>query len=871
MIPQQIPVKNHYGNNSATVFDFDFYIENETQITVTHTDLNGIQTVLEYGVDYILNSNSLKNQNGGSIIFPIDGSKFKTLAWDRSTDKKELLSIALTLKISQEAEYTTSGDLDKSNLEYSFDYLTRLIQILARKMERAVLVNEGEGTTPAELLTSIKTSEINSRNSSIESNDFATSARNSADEILNNDDFKKVSNVLNSENNYIEHVSQNLEMIENATEYINIIDEKMNTTNSYMQQAKTSVIQAQDCVTQTQNNVVQAQNKVVEATEQANLARQYAQTTFGKTYVNHIELAVSNMYETGNVLTDTKGFEQLKQMKRSTFDLNKFEVVGTPSLTDDGVASGFSVSNYLKSILVDFTKPFKIKFRSNLTDTTTVNQGTILALTGYSDYNNVIKTYTTPAGNSRYLVGFTKNGTAHNTQTIFDINKYYDFIFVWTGQTYYLYTKEMNESIFIKCLEFNDNTPITFSNVVTNQDVLAIGTRIYQQHFLGQIDLKHFSIIVDGVEVFNGNKTGVDQITETLEIPYTLSKTGSKIVDAIYRDRVHDMYEQFGQANYYTLLDGEKYNVSVVGNPTLENGVASGFSITNYLIANGTSQIDFAKPFEYYTTAQFKGTVQHLLLVTGSTNSIGFRTTSLSNNNYKMELWLDNAKVGDLTNYVLQQNVTYDYKFTFDGNQTYKCYYKLQNESNYMEGLTVTSTKKIIPTGDLHIFGVTNVDAIIDLSKTKFISDGKEVFRAYEKDNFTLPKGEIYGMKADKSELDGQWVKKNITVADSVAFKGYGETYSLSDYLPNDNNIYEVYGYGIVTTGNVSGNSSSLLVESPICDTFGVCRAITRTANTANASGMFIIPVDSSRQIKMASTSTTGTYQIFLRGYRRIK
>ena len=85
MIPQQIPVKNHYGNNLATVFDFDFYIENESQITVTHTDLYGVQTVLEYGVDYILNSNSLKNQNGGSIIFPIDGSKFKTLAWDIMT------------------------------------------------------------------------------------------------------------------------------------------------------------------------------------------------------------------------------------------------------------------------------------------------------------------------------------------------------------------------------------------------------------------------------------------------------------------------------------------------------------------------------------------------------------------------------------------------------------------------------------------------------------------------------------------------------------------------------------------------------------------------------------------------------------------
>ena len=66
------------------------------------------------------------------------------------------------------------------------------------------------------------------------------------------------------------------------------------------------------------------------------------------------------------------------------------------------------------------------------------------------------------------------------------------------------------------------------------------------------IDLKHFSITVDGKEVFSGNKTGLDVIND-IEIPYTLSKTGSKIVDAIYRDRVIDLYEQEGQAGYFTI------------------------------------------------------------------------------------------------------------------------------------------------------------------------------------------------------------------------------------------------------------------------------------------------------------------------------
>lgn len=61
----------------------------------------------------------------------------------------------------------------------------------------------------------------------------------------------------------------------------------------------------------------------------------------------------------------------------------------------------------------------------------------------------------------------------------------------------------------------------------------------------GSIDLNSFKIYVDGNLVWQ----------PMLKIPYTESKTGSKIVDSIYRDRVTDMYEQFGYAPYYTLSD----------------------------------------------------------------------------------------------------------------------------------------------------------------------------------------------------------------------------------------------------------------------------------------------------------------------------
>ena len=54
----------------------------------------------------------------------------------------------------------------------------------------------------------------------------------------------------------------------------------------------------------------------------------------------------------------------------------------------------------------------------------------------------------------------------------------------------------------------------------------------------------------------SGNKTGIDTVKiggETVEIPYTLSKTGSKIVDVAYRNKVQALYNQEGKADYYTI------------------------------------------------------------------------------------------------------------------------------------------------------------------------------------------------------------------------------------------------------------------------------------------------------------------------------
>ena len=176
-VSQQIPVSNCWGNNSAREFPFNFFIEKESELLVEHTNLNGVKSILENGVDYSIHE--VGNKEGSYITFPLADSRYNTLAWDTSSDKKELLTISLNLPIEQSAEFENSGDLSKKNLELSFDYAIRLIQILSRTISKAVKVKEGDEATPDQLIESLN----DSKRVATEAANLATSK---AEESLNN-------------------------------------------------------------------------------------------------------------------------------------------------------------------------------------------------------------------------------------------------------------------------------------------------------------------------------------------------------------------------------------------------------------------------------------------------------------------------------------------------------------------------------------------------------------------------------------------------------------------------------------------------------------------------------------------------------------
>lgn len=204
-IPETEPVKNHYGNNSATSFDFDFYIEKSSQLKVQHTDLNGALTTLKENVDYSIHE--IGNENGSYITFPISGSTYDILKWDTVNDKKELLTISLNIPLKQEFEFDISGDLDKHQLEKAFDYQMRVDQILNRKINRAVLVPEGSELTPTELIETLQNSKAEAVQAASDAAMSATNAQNSAN--LSKEQSDIASDKLNAINQKMEEFSDN--------------------------------------------------------------------------------------------------------------------------------------------------------------------------------------------------------------------------------------------------------------------------------------------------------------------------------------------------------------------------------------------------------------------------------------------------------------------------------------------------------------------------------------------------------------------------------------------------------------------------------------------------------------------------------------
>lgn len=281
--------------------------------------------------------------------------------------------------------------------------------------------------------------------------------------------------------------------------------------------------------------------------------------------------ALKGYLDSGELLTDAEGLQYVIDYAHSTFDRSKFTVVGSPIVTDDGIASGFSSSNYLRIQQLDFTgKDFKINFKFTVGSTPLAGYVFCDSVTP----NNFCLWYWSNSGSAPYSVGLKINGVdvIKKTSDAYELNSTYEGCISRTGDYYHLWYKDVNTGVVRESTTTNSDYAQT--SIITT---LNIG----YSNFGGSIDLKQFSIKVGGVPVFSGNKTGIDTI----------------------------------KANDYT----------VVGSPTISaDGIASGFSGSNYLTTTLSQSLTLDKVdiWNSFTSSSATSGSEIILAITSDTQLV---------------------------------------------------------------------------------------------------------------------------------------------------------------------------------------------------------------------------------------------------------
>lgn len=226
-----------------------------------------------------------------------------------------------------------------------------------------------------------------------------------------------------------------------------------------------------------------------------------------------------------------------KALLGEKFDKSKITVVGSPTITSDGVASGFSSSNYVQIPSINLSNNFKISIK-NLRSVSSEKNTTLMVLRGTSGYINLFKNTTGMA------YQFYDGSHYSDYLRLNDTSKPFDLEFISDGANFTanLIIEDTVISTVSKEISFFSNY-VASSNATIN---LGYGSGLGYA-FLSSINLTAFKIYVDGQLVF-----------QPVKPTYLLERRKPKVWN--------------------------KGQFTIVGSPGIsESGIASGFSTTSYI------------------------------------------------------------------------------------------------------------------------------------------------------------------------------------------------------------------------------------------------------------------------------------------------
>lgn len=226
--------------------------------------------------------------------------------------------------------------------------------------------------------------------------------------------------------------------------------------------------------------------------------------------INNVSSRVTTLEgQVGDISTtldsNTTDIENLKKTKNDNiFDIGKFTVVGNPTITEDGVASGFSGTSSLVDYITfsnDFASAntWEILFKFN---TGTLSSSKIMDLLSSYITNKFrilinsfklafVYTLSDSVSSEKQTDSFLQSNTSYWVKILFNGSKY----------SVLISTDNIN---YIEKIVFNSTTKL-MTNTKFGIGVNIGSTSVTNKRpFTGSIDLKHFSITVDGKETLNG-------------------------------------------------------------------------------------------------------------------------------------------------------------------------------------------------------------------------------------------------------------------------------------------------------------------------------------------------------------------------------
>jgi hypothetical protein len=189
------------------------------------------------------------------------------------------------------------------------------------------------------------------------------------------------------------------------------------------------------------------------------------------------------------------------KMSGKGFNKNAFMVIGNPTITRNGIVSGLSSSNYIRTpIIIEPTSQLEILINFNTPASISANN---MILDGRNDnINNGSLFYFGLNSNGFYQLAFGVSSTSDISGWLnlgnIDYSKNVSFKLTWNGTTYNIY-KSVDNSDYALIKTISSSTALKTMNY-------SVGSfNGGGSPFTGSIDLKQFSITVDGEIVLDGS------------------------------------------------------------------------------------------------------------------------------------------------------------------------------------------------------------------------------------------------------------------------------------------------------------------------------------------------------------------------------